>query len=149
MDIKGSVPIWVVLSLAVGSGSPGQLTASRDCACLCGVLSTFHVCFVTSLNPKQSSRRDSLKPLSQRRNLGRFEDQSVVPASSWRGGKSQFVHLGFFHLSPFQGRKGTTSQRLVCALHLEIACKARGQPSTDRVPALGPDPSALESLAVA
>lgn len=47
----------------------------------------------------------------------------------------------FFHLSPFKGRKGTTSQRLVCALHLEIACKARGQPSTDRVPALGPDPS--------
>ena len=47
----------------------------------------------------------------------------------------------FFHLSPSQGRKGTTSQRLVCALHLEIACKARGQPSANTVPALGHDPS--------
>lgn len=47
----------------------------------------------------------------------------------------------FFHLSPSQGRKGTTSQCLVCALHLEIACKTRSQPSANTVPALGHDPS--------
>ena len=34
-----------------------------------------------------------------------------------------------------------TTQCLVCALHLGIAYKARGQPSADTVPALGRDPS--------